>query len=368
MADNVWASLSLYESVELLKRFTQEKSRRKLNNSKAREIAAHFSQGREYFRSAAGAGDLVRPLILYYGALSLARGAALFLQDGKSKVKGQHGLKTGGWGDLLSEPAAVPSCTVRIEPGGTFGELADVTRNSEVARVVHAGVPSVVEVRSPAGIPPAGTELTIKEILGQIPDVAGLYERTFGEHPGRLRCEVQMTYELEPGTRAIDEQIPPGREVRRHAYVGVVPGALGPADEEWVAETVCGGSLRLYESNTFLPFARDPANEVAGASLFELYFDAGSEARPGLEMPVAADGTGDEYLKLSTGAGITLSTLLALHLTAYAAGMLVRYHPGYWATLSGGSGGDSIGPILSAAVSTVEERYPALILEALGGG
>ena len=47
--------------------------------------------------------------------------------------------------------------------------------------------------------------------------------------------------------------------------------------------------------------------------------------------------------------------------------MLVRYHPGYWAMLVGKTKGDAIAPVLSAAVSAVEERYPALILEALGG-
>ena len=62
-----------------------------------------------------------------------------------------------------------------------------------------------------------------------------------------------------------------------------------------------------------------------------------------------------------------LSTLLALHTVAYTAGMLVRYHPGYWSAVVGRTKGDSIAPLLSAAVSAVEERYPAMILEVIGG-
>ncbi len=46
---------------------------------------------------------------------------------------------------------------------------------------------------------------------------------------------------------------------------------------------------------------------------------------------------------------------------------VVRYHPGYWAAVVGRAKGDSIAPVLSAAVAAVEERYPALILEAIGG-
>lgn len=63
---------------------------------------------------------------------------------------------------------------------------------------------------------------------------------------------------------------------------------------------------------------------------------------------------------------VVLSTLLALHFVAYATGTLVlRYPPGYWAILASGVSGGSVGPTLSAAVSAVEERYPALILAAL---
>lgn len=67
------------------------------------------------------------------------------------------------------------------------------------------------------------------------------------------------------------------------------------------------------------------------------------------------------------GDGTTVSTLLALHVAAYALGMLVCYHPGHWAMLTARAKGDAIGPILSAAVPEIEERYPTLILEAIGG-
>ena len=93
-----WAALSLYESSELVRRLAKERTGREPGATKAREIAAHFSQGREYFRSAAGAGELVWPLIPYYGAMALARGAALFLSPRKSKIEAGHGLEAHGWG------------------------------------------------------------------------------------------------------------------------------------------------------------------------------------------------------------------------------------------------------------------------------
>ena len=64
--------------------------------------------------------------------------------------------------------------------------------------------------------------------------------------------------------------------------------------------------------------------------LCNLNTEAGSRNEPRLQMPVAVSASGEQYLKLPTDDGVVLSTLLALHLAAYAAGMLVRYHPGYW--------------------------------------
>lgn len=126
------------------------------------------------------------------------------------------------------------------------------------------------------------------------------------------------------------------------------------------------GTLGRVRNEGFLHFSRDPYQAPVGR-LYDLHSDAGSQNDPRLEMPLAVSADGEEYLKLPTDGGVVLSTLLVLHLVAYAAGMLVRYHPGYWAMLAGRAKGDAIGPILSAAVLAVEERYPALIPEAIGG-
>lgn len=358
-----WASLSVYESTELVQRFAEERIGRRPNSTKAREIAAHFSQGREYFRSAAGSGELVRPLILYYGVVALARGAALFLDREKSKLVAGHGLDAVGWGDLLANPAAVPDLQVAVAASGTFAELARTVGNHEWARIRTEGGPGVADARVPGPEVRPGTTLTVKEILGQIPDVAELYGRTFAEHSRRLRCEVLIT-----GLPEHRGEVPPDQEVRRHAWLGLVPQSrsLGFPREGWAEDLVSNGRLSYTGNEGFLHFASEP-NRAAVGRLFELHYDAGSENYPRLELPVTTLPSGEEYLKLPTDGGVVLSTLLALHLVAYAAGMLVRYHPGYWAMLTGRTKGDSIAPVLSVAVSAVEERYPSLILEAIGG-
>jgi len=138
-----WSSLSLYESVDLVRRFAEERTGRRPPEAKAREIAAHFSQGREFFRGAAGAGELVRPLILYYGAVALARGAVLYLDAKKTKVEASHGLHASGWRDFLTRPGALADSEVRVKSGGTFAELARVTANTERTPVLADGLPRV---------------------------------------------------------------------------------------------------------------------------------------------------------------------------------------------------------------------------------
>lgn len=212
--------------------------------------------------------------------------------------------------------------------------------------------------------------MSIKEALGQIPDVAGLYERTFVEHGRCLRCEVLVTGLPEPDVtkKYTLAEIPPDLEMRRHAHLGLVRSPAGLPPQDWVAGLLDDGRVVPREEGPgVLHFAREPEHRAMGASLFALYYDAGSSGNPRIEMPIVTSASGDEYLKLPTDRGVVLSTLLALHVVAYAAGMLVRYHPGYWAAVVGRAKGGSIAPVLSAAVAAVEERYPALVLGAVGG-
>lgn len=364
-----WASLSMYESTDLVKRFAKQQTGRSPNTAKAREISVHFAQGREYFRSAAGARELVRPLLIYYGVAALARGAVLFLDTSKSKLEAAHGLDASGWDDLLTRPRMLPEAEVKIGSGGTFPELAHVVGNTERVRVHTGQSPGVADAQSPGTGLADEAKLTIKEILGQIPDSAALYERTFDEHSRRLRAEISYT----GMTTSLGDTDPPPDENRTgHSWVGILPSAppLRFPEEGW-AEGLLGstslGKLGPARPEEFLPVFGNTSSGYPYGRLCDLKTEAGSRNEPRLQMPVATSASGEEYLKLPTDDGIVLSTLLALHLTAYAVGMLVRYHPGYWSMLVGRTEGSEIAPLLSAAISTVEQRYPALILKAIGG-
>ncbi len=302
--------------------------------------------------------------------MSLARGAILFLDASKSKVVTGHGLETTEWSDLNTKPEAVPGLYITVKPTGTLPELARVTGNLERCTVRNEGAPGEVSVRSPGSDLEPGTNMTIKEILAQIPDISELYELTFSEHSRRLRCEVLVTGLPEPDL--IDDYhrdaVPSDREVKRHAWLGVVRSRAGLPHKDWVIEALGEGRVQARETGeNLLYFAHETRHRVGKSHLFDLFYDAGTEERPRLEMPVTKSAAEEEFLKLPTEGGSVLSTLLALHLAAYAAGMLVRYHPGYWSMLTRGTKGDYVAPVLTATMSTMEQRYPTLLLEALGG-
>ncbi len=103
---------------------------------------------------------------------------------------------------------------------------------------MRAAYPGVATARSTGTRPAPGTRVNIRDALGQIPDVAEFYERTFGKHGRRLCCEVQITGHPEPDvTKAYPllAEIPPDLEMRRHAWLGLVRTRAGLPPAGWVA-------------------------------------------------------------------------------------------------------------------------------------
>jgi hypothetical protein len=177
---------------------------------------------------------------------------------------------------------------------------------------------------------------------------------------------VRITGLPEAGT-LIEDEVPPDREFRRHAWLSIIPSLLGLPPHEWVADAVGDDRLSYRDTHAFVHFARDPRHRMEESYTFDLYYDAGTRDQPRDDTPLTALVSGEEYLKLPTDGGVLLSILLALHLASFFVGMLVRYHPGYyWAAVTGKTRGDSIAPLLYACTGDVEEHYPALILEAVG--
>src|SRR5215213_9791792 len=144
----VWKSLTLYENINLVRDLYKRKHGGSMNAAKAWETASHFAQGHQYYQGAAGAGELVRPLILFYGTKALSRGLVLFLDIGKSSVVGGHGLREGNWSVLNTQPKKLPEAKVKVDKNGTFPELCQLTENAEVCEIATGTFPkSIVKAK-----------------------------------------------------------------------------------------------------------------------------------------------------------------------------------------------------------------------------
>lgn len=198
---NLWAALSLFESRDIVERKFHDRHKLSLGAEKAREIVSSIAQAREFFRSARDAADHVRPLLLYYGVLTLSRGLILFLRASyrEASLKQSHGLSGVDWGQQLAAGVQnLPLVRVRFE-GGTFSELAEATQNRERSSIWTAPYPNrgVLTQSGSSGYPP-GFELTAKDVLGRLPDVAALYEEVFSDLPA---CVPAFVFHLSATTQ-----------------------------------------------------------------------------------------------------------------------------------------------------------------------
>jgi hypothetical protein len=82
MADPVkiaWDVLRNYESSDLVRSAFKARHGEEPDQGKAREICTAITQARNYMVAARSATNDVRPLLAYYGVLSMCRGLILFL-------------------------------------------------------------------------------------------------------------------------------------------------------------------------------------------------------------------------------------------------------------------------------------------------
>lgn len=134
---------------------------------------------------------------------------------------------------------------------------------------------------------------------------------------------------------------------------------------EWVGEKRGREDIKKRPVEEASPVALTPETRgKPGFSYWQNYKeDLGTGLAEGYDV-VRSRSTGLYYLRLPAE-GLTASNIVALYLIAFATGSLVRYHPGYWMSVLSRSKGDFVAPILSAAVSVVEEQFPGLVLERL---
>jgi hypothetical protein len=326
-----WDVIANYESFELIKRDYEARHGRTPSTAHAREIAAPFTQARSYFRSAREAELTVKPLLLYYGVVSLSRGLSLNLTRGlrEAALAPSHGLSVKGWpASLMGEKPDFENLVLVVTGGGTLPELARATRYHSLLRGGSSGVNITYAV------PPivTGASFTLGDLIAREPALQ--------EHHLRWMNDTKC------------------------ARFAVAPGTAGPAiimlpkhGKEHVTRSL-GDSIFAGTQFTFLSEDETQLSYTGPHQLSDL---------PGLTDRADHDflGIGDLWLTALMPGEVKLSKITALFSMSYALGMLVRYFPTQWTGLVRGQIDDAALPSLSAAIEFIEQKFPAVVLDFL---
>lgn len=340
-----WARLSLYESTDLVRGLFQQRHGRELNAEKAREIVSAISQGREYFSAASEAGLLVRPLLQYYGVLSLSRGLILLLSHNlrETALPQAHGLSSVDWGNMLAADARRPA-ELQVKVGnGTFLTLLDRTDNSDLSVVFTGPYPNQIifpRTRATEGL--IGATFTFQQVLSRVSELRDIYERSF--------CHCASNYRAFVFTLSAETQ----------SDIDIFNGRHGLPPEQQIREELAvpdDAPLQSTEQHNFLPpelHLRYRLLHPQGTSFIGLL--------PQIEnLP---DGSMSIIAPFATG--LSISRIGRFFLLSFYLGTLARYHPTSWlAIMQSRQKGDFMLPLIRESMNAIQQHFPGLIMNEL---
>jgi len=310
---------------------------------RAQEIVSAFAQGREYFSAADAAGLLVRPLLQYYGVLSLSRGLVLFLNMDnlrENALPQSHGLTATGWGPNLARGDTSPAELEVEVTKGTFGQLLKCTSEGDFISVFTGPYPNrLIFNPPPLSKDIEGRRFSLKQVFARLPELRALYERTFDEAAANYRGfvftigETQTTIDVFKERKDLDEET-----IRRQLSI--------PPDVE----------VRAKFQHNFVPFA---------PHLTYCLTHGGERPFP-MGLPQIEPAEEDMGIIAPFAENIRLSRLSRLFVLAYFLGTLARYHPTAWLSIMHGrQNGDRLLSMIRESMNIIQRSFPELTVRAL---
>lgn len=348
MKDIYWQSLARFESFDFVARWYKDAHKREPNAAKVSQINACFIQGREYFSNAASAAMSVKPLLLYYGVLSLSRGVILANNPYKKEesLTKSHGLEPGDWQDTLKDGIKnVLELEIRAT-NGTFFELVEVCHNLKTMYKFQGPTNKMGSDGHNLGAIKFATDqgmLALDDLISRLLQTAGMYEVITGR-PSRMFV----------GCRIASH--PPGTHFA-FPLVGI-PSEL--------RKLIDGKNVIIGSSNQIAPGLRQ--RDDAGDALIFVHQDTATYELAKKLFPVSHYGSG-EYMSviLDFPNGDRMTEFFKLYLVSYCLGMLSRYFPSVWMALLRNVKGDFAQPLLVRAVEAIESDFPENVLHQLTG-
>ncbi|WNW01348.1 YaaC family protein [Tenacibaculum sp. HL-MS23] len=319
--NDTWHFLREFESKDLVKRYIKKKYDFELNSTKAYEIVSAFKQGRGYFDSVKVANISVKPLLLYYGIVSLSRGLILILNKKarENNIKPSHGLKITNW-SKIAESGKLEDIIVKSS-NGTFKELITATKNKSYFRAGSNGINWHAEYLIYEG----DYEFNLKELSYSFPDLKKSTESWLGlKIPSRKlnnlkRKEISKT-EIEVQGKELLNIIFPDNVFRNSV---ITEGNL-------ISKIIYDGKFHPHLCQKW-------------ASSFDVI------GAPYVIPPF------NEYIFMND-----ISKMFAI---SFIFGTISRYYPTTWNNINSGIKNDSILPFTTNLMDFLQEKYPQIIID-----
>jgi len=300
--DEIWALLKYCESTENIVEVVKENIEREVSAEQAYEISCCLQQARAYYDAAQNAMDIVKPLLIFYGANSLAKAIILSkrVPERLSNLAQGHGIST-DW----SNPTSLESIAVKINPSGTFAELLDTCTSSSflLPDKKYVGI-----VKTAGASDFQGNEFGLKSLASHIPELSDIFRLTYKEgyevFPAETKCEVW------------------GRAEGRHGHVGfTVRGDITTIDKTaLIALTEARGGK--YDRREYA----QPSESL----WFTLQTPEIHDQLIKLPIQLFNLTDGSPYLVMPYDEDKFLPEIAWHYMLAYLLGMLVRYRPELW--------------------------------------
>ena len=324
--DKIWHKLYDYESRDLIERFIEKKYQRKASARQISEVSSNFIQSREFFRNAENSNLSVKPLLLYYGVNSLARGLVLLLNPhfSESSLKPSHGLDTINWRQSISENNLL-NLTVEINNGG-FYELLTSTSNKSYFKFHSTGISWKIDFP----IPSLKTRLTLDDLIRIIPDLNLEYNKWRNENFETLKIskfnKTDTEYKFSVEKFKINQTI------------------ISKTFDSKIFEKV---KINETSQNFEIVIPIDYFPQLSQSNNEDMF------------------GIGNVILCKTIDNDVYLNSISQLYCLSFYLGMLSRYFPSYWININKTDKGDSIYPLFLKSIDLLLKEYPTLIYEYL---
>lgn len=283
-------------------------------------------QARSYFNSVTDADAAIKPLLLYYGALGLARGLILFTghKVREANLDQKHGLTAKGWAsELAKEGGGIESLTISLDTSGTFRELVTAVSNQTLVSFNSSAVQWSC-VHEP--FKEEAMNIRFGDLIRRMPAVASFTQRWLQLLP----CFVAVHSITSSAPLILKIICPEADRGCLSAIFGAFSWAIIDSDATFVNVKVTSEAVRPYIwSDRQGPF-----------------------------------GIGTAYLTADFN-NVQICQIAAVFVAAYTLGMLARYHPSHWTALIRNEKHDAALPTIQALIGYIEEHFPAMVLDFL---